>query len=143
MKLKEIILFLLILSFVMNGLTALRITQTSYGNEMDDVSSLETVEAKLIAHIAITIIAGIATAVAVSALSVGVVKGDRIFAYGLLGGILSTTLIGGVSMLSNIHKALPVAATTGYVIVIAIFISVLVVLISWVYIEAILGVKLD
>jgi len=141
MKMKEIILFLLILSFVMNGLVALRVTQTSYSNEDIDVDSAML---NLQTHIASVFIAGIGTAVAVGMISNRAgIPGDKSFAYGLLGGIISTTLIGGVGTLTNIYRALPENATTGYAIILSVFLAVLVVLISWVYIEGILGVRLE
>lgn len=139
MKLKEIMIFLLIFSFVMNGLVALRITQQSYGNEELGVDYAQT---RLIAYVSGTIIAGIASAVAVGLISYRAgVAGDRAFAYTLLGGLLTTTLIGGTNTVTNIYRTLPANAVMGYGIVVSIFLAVVVVLISFMYIEYILGVQ--
>jgi len=141
MKLKEIILFLLIFSMVLQGLTLLRITQTSYGgDELED--SLFTAQEKVGAYVAGTIIVAVTAGVAVGIVSFRAgIPGDRAFAYGLLGGILTNTLMGSSTVLTNIYKTLPADAMTSYVIVIGIFFAVLVVLISWMYVEYIMGVK--
>jgi len=144
MKLKEIMIFLLIFSFVMNGLTALKILQTSYGSPAHQVQSLETAEAALYVFIGLQILVIVGVSIATGLLSYRAgIPGDRASAYGLLGGLIASTLVAGYSTLSNIYRAVPSQVSTGYVIVVAIFLSILVVIISWTYVEFILGVRAE
>lgn len=140
MKLKEIILFLLILSMVLQGLVSLRITQTTYGGELDE--SVLTAQQTMVAYIVGTMVTAVAAGIAVGLVSYRAgIPGDKAFAYGLLGGILTQTFVGSSTILTNIYNTLPSEALASYAIIIGIFFSVVVVLISWLYIDYIMGVK--
>jgi len=142
-KMKEIIFFLFIFSMVFNVLSVLNIASSDYGNTpvgTNPTSALTLITLHIVGTIGGALAVGIAASIKIFG-SGQSMPGNQIFAYGLLGGILTSTLIGALNAFVNIYNALPSDYRVPVGMLMYIFISVVMVLVSFMYIDYTFGVS--
>ena len=149
MKLMEIIIFLIIFSFVMNGLAVLRISSSSFATSDYDVSNPGLRESAMITTISIVLVVGIGTVIAgwlvlgnIPFMYGANIPYDKLFGYGLLAGLITTSLYGTIGTIWNIYEAIPVGAQTGAGVVLGIVLGIISILAIVGYIEITFGQEL-
>jgi len=131
MKLMEIIAFLFIFGLVMNGLAVLNIVSESYTTDVD-VSSPDVAYNAMVQQISIVLVFGfggtIATWIALANIpttSGGHLPMDKIFGYGVLAGLVTTSLYGGITTLWNIYDDVPKDLQLGVGVMLAIILMII------------------
>ena len=149
MKLMEIILFLVIFSFVMNGLSVLSLSSSSFTTSEYDVANPGVREAAMVSSISIVLVVGIGTVIGawivmgnIPTSSGAGLPMDKIFGYGLLAGLVTTSLYGGISTIWNIYEIIPTGAQYGAGIALGIILGILSIIAVVGYIEITLGREL-
>jgi len=142
MKIMELIVYLLIFSFVMNGLAVLRIASSSFATSEYDVSNPELREDAMVTTISVVLVVGIGAVIA-SWIALGVlplgsggsIPMDKIFGYGLLAGLITTSLYGTIGTIWNIYDSIPPGAQLGASVALGIVLGIISVMAIIGYIE--------
>jgi len=148
-KLKEIIFFLIIFSFVTNALTVLSLTTTSFSDEnVYDTSDALSKGAGAVTVITATVGGGIASALTVGIVGFAIaialkVPPDKALGLSLFSGLLTSSFIGTFGTLYNMLADVPIDARIGMGVVLSIFFGIIGLLIVWTLIEILFGVSLD
>lgn len=141
MKIMEIILFLFIFSLVMNGLSILRLTSSSYTTNVD-VSQPDAILIQVTTQITVVLVAGIGAAVvtwialaAIPLASGGFVPIVKFTGYAIFAGLVTTTLFGSITTIWNMYESVPSDLRLGATVVMGIFVSIIGILVTIAYVE--------
>jgi len=133
MNLIRILAFLFIFGLVMNGLAVLNIASTSFATNPEMEVDPDVQMGLLTTQVMITLIIGLGAAMATwIALSVkvlgsgggGNVPMDKLFAYGVFGGLITISLWGGLSCVWNVYEIMPGETKIGGAVMLAIIIAI-------------------
>lgn len=152
MNLVRILAYLFIFGLVMNGLAVLNIMSTSFATDpSQDTLSPETQMAALTTLVTVGLILALAgmmiTWVALASVQVlgtgtsgaGAVPMDKLFGYGIFGGLITLSLWGGVHVIWNIYEIIPEEARLGATVMLSIIIAIVGFVITLGFIELTTG----